>query len=161
LWRLAHRHRDRNNQRDNNFGDHLPAVRHPRARFAHLRRFQWSCRKSKPTLVETDRNRGGLVVRSSGVRGETEWVKNVRANPHVKLTKSGVTDYVATETPVEARKRIVEAYKATASKATHRLFRQLPEDADHPVFALTPLLQPSGEMSRRADGNGRLPPNGL
>lgn len=77
------------------------------------------------------------------VRGETEWVKNVRANPQIKLTKSGATGYVATEIPVEARKRILEAYKATASKATHRLFRQLPEDADHPVFALTPLSQPS------------------
>jgi len=73
------------------------------------------------------------------VRGETDWVKNVRANPHVKLTKSDTTDYVATEMPVEARKPILEAYKATASKATARLFRQLPEDADHPVFALTRL----------------------
>ncbi|HZA12490.1 nitroreductase/quinone reductase family protein [Mycobacterium sp.] len=73
------------------------------------------------------------------VRGETEWVKNVRANPHVKLTKSDVADYVATEMPVAARKPILAAYKATASKATARLFRQLPDDADHPVFALTPL----------------------
>jgi hypothetical protein len=95
------------------------------------------------------------------VRGETEWVKNVRANPHIKLPKSGPTDYVATEVPIEARKRILAAYKATASKATHRLFRQLPEDADHPVFALTPLSQPSGKMSRPADGNRRISPNGL
>lgn len=72
------------------------------------------------------------------VRGETEWVKNVRANPHVKLIKAGTTDYVATEVPVEARKPILQAYKATASKATARLFRQLPDDADHPVFALMP-----------------------
>jgi hypothetical protein len=72
------------------------------------------------------------------VRGETEWVKNVRANPHVKLAKSGATDYVATEIiPAEAKKPILEAYKATASKATARLFRQLPDDADHPVFALS------------------------
>ena len=88
------------------------------------------------------------------VRGETEWVKNVRANPHIRLTKSDATDYVATEMPVEARKRILEVYKATASKATHRLFRQLPEDADHPVFALTPLLPPSGKVSRPADDSG-------
>ncbi|MEN3317117.1 MAG: hypothetical protein V7643_518 [Mycobacterium sp.] len=72
------------------------------------------------------------------VRGETEWVKNVRANPHVKLTNWGETDYVASEVPVEARKPILDAYKATASKASARLFRQLPEDADHPVFALRP-----------------------
>jgi hypothetical protein len=61
----------------------------------------------------------------------------VRANPHVKLIKGGTTDYVATEVPLEARKPILQAYKATASKATDRLFRQLPDDADHPVFALT------------------------
>jgi hypothetical protein len=78
------------------------------------------------------------------VRGETEWVQNVRANPHVKLTNSGATDYAATEVPVEARKSILEAYKATASKAIARFFRQLPDDADHPVFALTP----GGEVPR-------------
>jgi hypothetical protein len=72
------------------------------------------------------------------VRGETEWVKNVRANPHVKLTNWGETDYVASDVPVEARKPILDAYKATASEASARLFRQLPEDADHPVFALRP-----------------------
>lgn len=88
------------------------------------------------------------------VRGETEWVRNVRANPHIKLPKSGATDYVATEMPIEARERILAAYKAAASKATHRLFRQLPEDADHPVFALTPLSQPSDKMSQPTDGTG-------
>jgi hypothetical protein len=72
------------------------------------------------------------------VRGATEWVKNVRANPHVKLAKSRTPDYLAAEIPVEARKPILEAYKAKASKATARLFRQLPEDSDHPVFALRP-----------------------
>jgi hypothetical protein len=71
------------------------------------------------------------------VRGQTEWVKNVRACPRVKLTKSGATDYVATEIAVEARKPILAAYKAAAGTATARLFRQLPEDSDHPVFALT------------------------
>jgi hypothetical protein len=72
------------------------------------------------------------------VRGETEWVKNVRTNPHVKLLKAGTTDYVASEIPVDARKPVLQAYRTSASKATARLFRQLPNDADHPVFALTP-----------------------
>lgn len=72
------------------------------------------------------------------VRGETEWVKNVRADPHVKLINADTVNYVAAEIPVEARHRILQAYKATASKATARLFRQLPDDASHPVFALTP-----------------------
>ena len=95
------------------------------------------------------------------VRGETEWVRNVRANPHIKLPKSNTTDYVATEMPIEARKPILAAYRAAASKATHRLFRQLPEDADHPVFALTPLSRPSDKTSQPTDGGGRIPRNGL
>ena len=72
-------------------------------------------------------------------RGETEWVKNVRANPNVRLTtRSGMTDYVATEIAVEARKPIVQAYQGKASKAVAKFFQQLPDYADHPVFALTP-----------------------
>src|SRR5687768_15089970 len=52
------------------------------------------------------------------VRGETEWVRNVRADPHVTLINADTVNYVATEIPVEARHRILQAYKATASKAT-------------------------------------------
>jgi hypothetical protein len=67
--------------------------------------------------------------------GETEWVKNVRANPDVKL---GGTDYRAAETAVDARRPILDAYKAKVGKYVDEQFRQLPEAADHPVFALTP-----------------------
>ena len=94
--------------------------------------------KFPQTIPMTPVDVGGVKYVVS-VRGETEWVKNVRANPHIKLTKSGATDYVATEMPIEARKTILQAYEATASTATARLFRQLPQDDDHPVFALTPL----------------------
>jgi hypothetical protein len=97
--------------------------------------------KLSQTIPMTPVDLGGVKYVVS-VRGETERVKNVRANPHIKLPKSGATDYVATEVPIQARKRILDVYKTTASKATNRLFRQLPEDADHPVFVLTPLLRP-------------------
>jgi hypothetical protein len=68
-------------------------------------------------------------------RGEAQWVKNVRANPTVKL---GTTDYLAIETPVQGRKPILEAYKLRAGKVVENYFRQLPDPADHPVFTLTP-----------------------
>jgi hypothetical protein len=68
-------------------------------------------------------------------RGETQWVKNVRANPIVRL---GDPEYVATETPVESRPPILDAYKVRAGKVVENYFRQLPDPADHPVFALTP-----------------------
>jgi hypothetical protein len=67
--------------------------------------------------------------------GETQWVKNVRANPNVKLS---AVDYVAYETPVDARTPILDAYKAKVGKYVDDQFRQLPDAADHPVFALTP-----------------------
>jgi F420H(2)-dependent quinone reductase len=66
--------------------------------------------------------------------GETAWVKNVRANPDITL---GGVGYTATETPVEARKPILDAYRAKVGKYADDQFRQLPDAADHPVFRLT------------------------
>ena len=67
-------------------------------------------------------------------RGETEWVKNVRAIPDVTV---GDQKYVATEIPVEQRGPVIAAYRPTAGKVVEGYWRQLPDDADHPVFALT------------------------
>jgi len=68
-------------------------------------------------------------------RGEAEWVKNVRAIPDVMV---GDQQYVATEIPVEQRAPILAAYKSKAGKVVDCYWRELPDDADHPVFALTP-----------------------
>ncbi|WNG93455.1 nitroreductase/quinone reductase family protein [Mycobacterium sp. ITM-2016-00318] len=68
-------------------------------------------------------------------RGEAEWVRNVRADPHVKL---GDTKYVATEVPVEERAPVIAAYRPLAGKVVEGYWKQLPNDADHPTFALTP-----------------------
>src|ERR1700742_2634552 len=67
-------------------------------------------------------------------RGETEWVKNVRAIPHISL---GSTNYVASEIPVEQRAPILAVYRPLAGKVVEGYWRELPDDADHPVFALT------------------------
>ena len=67
-------------------------------------------------------------------RGETEWVKNVRADPNISL---GSTNYVAGEIPVEQRGPILAVYRPLAGKVVEGYWRQLPDDADHPVFALT------------------------
>ncbi|MDT5181271.1 MAG: hypothetical protein QOJ95_5469 [Mycobacterium sp.] len=68
-------------------------------------------------------------------RGESEWVRNVRADPHVKLGDIG---FVATEVPVEQRAPIIAVYRPLAGKVVEGYWKQLPDDADHPVFALTP-----------------------
>ena len=68
-------------------------------------------------------------------RGEAEWVKNVRADPNVKL---GDSKYVATEVPVEQRGPIIAAYLPLAGKVVEGYWKQLPSDADHPTFSLAP-----------------------
>ncbi len=72
-------------------------------------------------------------------RGESEWVKNVRADPNVALARrSAAVNYIACETPVPERPPILAAYQDKAGKAVAGYFRKLPDPADHPVFALNP-----------------------
>ena len=68
-------------------------------------------------------------------RGESQWVKNVRADPRVTV---GSSTYIATEIPVEQRAPILAVYKPLAGRVVDGYWRELPDDADHPVFALTP-----------------------
>lgn len=69
-------------------------------------------------------------------RGESQWVKNVRADPHVTV---GSVKYLAAEVPVAKRGPVLAAYKPKAGRVAEGYWRKLPEDADHPVFALTPV----------------------
>ena len=50
----------------------------------------------------------------------------------------GGQKYVATEIPVEQRAPILAVYQPKAGKIVDGYWRKLPDDADHPVFALTP-----------------------
>lgn len=68
-------------------------------------------------------------------RGETEWVKNVRADAEVLV---GDQPFIAAELPVAQRGPIIAVYRPLAGKVVEGYWRQLPNDADHPVFALTP-----------------------
>ncbi|AGB21027.1 protein of unknown function (DUF385) [Mycobacterium sp. JS623] len=68
-------------------------------------------------------------------RGESEWVKNVRADPNVTI---GPTAYVAREIPEQDRQPILAAYRHKAGRAVDGYFKQLPREADHPVFVVTP-----------------------
>ncbi|HYO03305.1 MAG TPA: nitroreductase/quinone reductase family protein [Mycobacterium sp.] len=68
-------------------------------------------------------------------RGDSEWVRNVRADPNVKLGDAG---FVASEVPVEQRAPIIAVYRPLAGKVVEGYWKKLPDDADHPVFALTP-----------------------
>ena len=73
-------------------------------------------------------------------RGESQWVRNIRATPAVTLsTRAGGTRFRATEIPVELRGPVLAAYRVKAGKTVETYFRSLPDPADHPVFALDPL----------------------
>jgi deazaflavin-dependent oxidoreductase (nitroreductase family) len=72
-------------------------------------------------------------------RGESQWVKNIRTNPRVRLTsRSGTTEYLAAEVPAQDRQPILTAYRDKAGRVVEGYFRQLPRETDHPVFSLTP-----------------------
>jgi deazaflavin-dependent oxidoreductase (nitroreductase family) len=72
-------------------------------------------------------------------RGESQWVKNLRANPTVTLTtKAGTASYTAAEVPVAQRDKVLQAYRVKAGKTVDGYFAKLPGPADHPVFSLTP-----------------------
>jgi hypothetical protein len=68
-------------------------------------------------------------------RGESEWVKNLRADPNASI---GSTNYVAHEIPEPDRQAILTAYREKAGRAVDGYFRKLPHEADHPVFVVTP-----------------------
>ena len=68
-------------------------------------------------------------------RGESEWVKNLRADPNATI---GSTAYVAREIPEQDRQAVLTAYREKAVRAVEGYFRRLPREADHPVFVVTP-----------------------
>lgn len=68
-------------------------------------------------------------------RGESQWVRNLRANPMVLV---GADRYRACEVPVAQRGPVIAAYRPLAGKVVESYWRELPDDADHPVFALSP-----------------------
>lgn len=73
-------------------------------------------------------------------RGETVWVRNLRAadgRGSLQRRSEAPRQFVATELPTEQRGPVIAAYRAKAGKTVDPYFRQLPDPADHPVFALT------------------------
>lgn len=73
-------------------------------------------------------------------RGESQWVKNLRANPAVTLkSRTVIAGFTAAETPVDQREPVIAAYRVKAGRQVDGYFAKLPDPADHPVFRLTPV----------------------
>ena len=70
-------------------------------------------------------------------RGESDWVRNVRASGRAELRgKNETGTFRATELPVEQRASVIAAYRAKAGKTVEGYWKKLPDDVDHPVFRL-------------------------
>ncbi|GAA1250789.1 nitroreductase/quinone reductase family protein [Oryzihumus leptocrescens] len=84
--------------------------------------------------VEVD---GHLYVVST--RGESDWVRNVRAAGRVGLGQKGdLRDYTVAEVPVAEREPVITAYRKKAGREVEQYWKKLPDPADHPLFRLTP-----------------------
>jgi len=80
---------------------------------------------------------GSLFVVST--RGESDWVKNVRAAGTVRLGQKGNFEaYAATEVPAEGRAEILTAYRKKAGREVNGYWKKLPGDNEHPTFELIP-----------------------
>jgi F420H(2)-dependent quinone reductase len=75
------------------------------------------------------------------VRGETEWVRNLRAAGGGELRRRGRTEAFRAEEIREpdARARIIGAYLDRWGRQVKSEFDQLPDPADHPVFRIEPV----------------------
>ena len=79
---------------------------------------------------------GSLFVVSS--RGESDWVKNVRAAGTVRLGQKGNFEtYVATEMPADCCADIVKAYRKKAGREVNGYFKKPPGALGNPTFKLT------------------------
>ena len=93
--------------------------------------------EQKIPVITVDVNGNRYLV---STRGESQWVKNVRANPVVILeTKVGAARFTAAEVPASERPPVLQAYRVKAGKTVDGYFAKLPDPADHPVFRLEPV----------------------
>lgn len=70
-------------------------------------------------------------------RGNTEWVRNLRAAGGGEIRRRGnVERFRAEEVPVERRQPLIDAYKKRWGWQVGSQFKALPEPADHPSFEI-------------------------
>jgi deazaflavin-dependent oxidoreductase (nitroreductase family) len=82
------------------------------------------------------------------VRGETDWVRNLRAAGGGELRRRGRVERVrAVEVPPGERAPLLEAYLARWGRQVRSLFDRLPDTADHPVFRIEPEERGGGSAA--------------
>lgn len=72
-------------------------------------------------------------------RGESDWVKNIRASGHAVLRRRGRVEQIrVSEVAAQDRAPLIAAYRAEWDSQVKRYFEQLPDPADHPTFLIHP-----------------------
>jgi deazaflavin-dependent oxidoreductase (nitroreductase family) len=74
-------------------------------------------------------------------RGESEWVRNLRASGRARLRRRGkVEEITVSEVPVGERAQMLEVYSTRYGKfpTVADVLRALPDPADHPIFLIKP-----------------------
>jgi deazaflavin-dependent oxidoreductase (nitroreductase family) len=72
-------------------------------------------------------------------RGESEWVRNLRASGRGRLWHKGEVEEIAvSEVPVGERAPLLEVYAARYGRfpTVAEVLRALPDPADHPIFRI-------------------------
>ena len=71
-------------------------------------------------------------------RGETDWVRNLRAagGGQLQYGRRRTEPFTATEVPDEGKPPIIEAYLQRWGGQVRSQFEALPDPADHPVFKI-------------------------
>ncbi len=89
------------------------------------------------------RTSGVFVLERDGTRylvaprGETQWVRNLRAVGEGELRRRGrVERFRATEVPDEEKPALVKAYVDRYGTIVRNEFKVLPDPLDHPTFRL-------------------------
>lgn len=91
-----------------------------------------SGRPMRVPVIPVDHDGARYIV---STRGESDWVKNLRAARGGQLTRRGRTHaFAADELRVDARPPVIAAYRERVGREVERYFDRLPDPADHPVF---------------------------
>jgi hypothetical protein len=74
-------------------------------------------------------------------RGETHWVRNLRAAGRAEFRIHGSTRaFRAAEIRGSDHDRVVDAYREKLGHSVDGYFRAIPEPAGHPVFRMDPII---------------------
>jgi deazaflavin-dependent oxidoreductase (nitroreductase family) len=73
-------------------------------------------------------------------RGETQWVRNLRAAGEGELRRRGRSErFRAVELPDEDKPPVIAAYRERWGSQVRAQFEKLPDPSDHPVFRILPV----------------------